>query len=217
MPGKAKEPFQFYVASYLVKICQERAGNLRELVECIRKVSENSISYHAIQSLESHHYTSFSSDFSQWILHACNEEILAERLGVIDVRDFGSIAELRESLVRIIEQHLEEFPAAASRAAFETFYFCELQETAEPLGGQATDLKELANGIAHLSLQTLHYHLISSYMRPPLKTNDFSAWIERQYERPELANALNRIDFYTNTLEGVRGEILKILRPWSQA
>lgn len=214
---KAKEPFQFYAASYLVKICHDRANNLRELAEGIRRVSDSSISYHAVQCLESHHYTSFSSDFSQWILHACNEEILAERLGVIDVRDFGCVGELRDSLVRILEQHLEEFPAAAARTAFETFYFCELSETAEPLGKQATDLRELADGIGHLSLQALHYHLISSYLRPPHKTNDFSAWIEQQFEMPEVAHALNRIDFYTNTLDGVRSEILKILRPWSQA
>jgi hypothetical protein len=215
MLKKAKEPFQFYAASYLVKICHERADNLRELADGIRRVSDNSIAYHAIQCLESHHYTSFSSDFSQWVLHACNEEILAERLGVIDVRDFSSIPDLRDSLARIIEQHLEEYPAAGDREAFETFYFCELSETTEPLGKQATDLRELADGIQHLSLQALHYHLISSYMRPPHKTNDFSSWIQQQFEQPELARALNRIDFYTNTLEGVRSEILKMLRPWT--
>lgn len=213
---KATEPFQFYAASYLVRIRRERANNVRELAGCLKVVPESSIFYHTIQTLESHHYTSFSSDFSQWVLHACNEEALAERMGIIDVRDFVSLAGLRESLVRIIEQHISGHPGSGSRAAFEPFYFCELQETTEPLEKRAFDLSELAQGIRQLSLQTLHHHFINAYMRPPLKTNDFSAWIERELELPEVAHALDRIDFYTNTLEGVREEILAVLHPWER-
>jgi hypothetical protein len=69
----------------------------------------------------------------------------------------------------------------------------------------------LADGIRDLGLQTLHYHFINSRLRLRLKTNDFSNWVERSLGLPGLARKLNRIDFYTNTLEGVRAEILQAL------
>jgi len=83
-----------------------------------------------------------------------------------------------------------------------------------PLGTQATNLQELSEGIKKLSLQSLHYHFINSRIRLKLKTNDFSHWIASSLKIPALAKDLNRVDFYTNTLEGVRAEILGTIDPW---
>ena len=65
-----------------------------------------------------------------------------------------------------------------------------------------------------MSLHTLHCHFINARLRPRLKANDFSYWIDDSLGLPELAEKLNGIDFYTNTLEGVRREILRVLAPW---
>jgi hypothetical protein len=65
-----------------------------------------------------------------------------------------------------------------------------------------------------MSLHTLHYHLINSRLRLQLKTNDFSFWIEHSLGLPELAEKINRVDFYTNTLEGVRDEVLRLIEGW---
>jgi hypothetical protein len=120
--GHAEQPFQFVAASYLVRIGALTAGTLRELEQGLRTCSEDSIFYHTFQSLEAHHYTSFSNDFAQWALAACNEPALAERLAVVDLRDVVSLADLRGSLVDVVESHLLENPAAAS-AGSELLYF----------------------------------------------------------------------------------------------
>ncbi|HEV2306253.1 MAG TPA: DUF5752 family protein [Candidatus Acidoferrales bacterium] len=39
--------------------------------------------------------TSYSSDFAQWTMAACNENELAEQLGAIDVRAFVDLEDLR--------------------------------------------------------------------------------------------------------------------------
>jgi hypothetical protein len=65
-----------------------------------------------------------------------------------------------------------------------------------------------------MSHQTLHYHFINSRLRLRLQTNDFSNWIDDSLGLPELARKINRIDFYTNTLEGIRKELIQVMESW---
>ena len=111
--------------------------------------------------------------------------------------------------------YLKNNPQSADRPAFEPFYFSEAVEVAVPLEATAYTVKELAEDIKKISLQTLHFHFINSRLRLQLRTNDFSMWLEDSQDLPELAERLNRIDFYTNTLEGVRKQIVKTLL-WHQ-
>lgn len=212
--SKSVKPFRFVAASYLIRIRGERAWTLAELAGHLRTVPPSSISYHTFQSLESHHYTMFSNDFAQWAVSACNETMLGEELAAIDIRDFVSLEDLRHALVEALESYLSRTPQSADRPGFEPFFFCEAREFAMPLATQATNLQELAEGIKKLSLQSLHYHFINSRIRLQLKTNDFSHWIASSLKLPALAQDLNRVDFYTNTLEGVRAEILGMIDPW---
>jgi hypothetical protein len=208
------EPFRFVAASYLILIRKERAWTLSELATHLRTVPPSSISFHTFQSLESHHYTLFSNDFAQWVVSSCNEALLGEALAAIDIRDFISLEEARNALVEALERYLESTPQSADRPGFEPFFFCEAKEFALPSGAQATNLQELCEGIKRLSVHPLHYHFINSRVRLQLKTNDFSYWISTSLGLPDLAEELNRVDFYTNTLEGVRAEVLKTIEPW---
>jgi Family of unknown function (DUF5752) len=212
--SKSVKPFRFVAASYLILIRSERAWTLAELAGHLRTVPPSSISYHTFQSLESHHYTLFSNDFAQWVVSSCNETMLGEELAAIDIRDFVSLEDLRHALVESLEGYLGRTPQSADRPGFEPFFFCEAREFALPLGRQAINLQELSDGIKKLSLQSLHYHFINSRIRLQLKTNDFSNWIANSLKLPALAEDLNRVDFYTNTLEGVRAEILGMIDPW---
>jgi hypothetical protein len=209
--GRADQPFQFVAASYLVRIGATMAQTLDELVEGLRSCSEASIFYHTFQSLETHHYTSFANDFAQWALAACNEPALAERLGVIDLREVVSLADLRAGLVNIVDGHLQENPAAAGRRGFETFYFCEAREITVPFGPPVSTIDDLAAGIRLLGHQSLHYHFINSRLRLHLRTNDFSHWITANFNLPKLAARLDRIDFYNDTLDDLREDILAVL------
>ena len=211
---RSQEPFQFVAASYLVRICPERANNLAELAAELKTVSDNSIFYHTFQSLEEHHYTPFSSEFAQWVVASCNQYSLAEQMAALDVGRFVSIDELRHELVTVIEDYIAQFPQAREARGFEPFYFCEEIEFTLPLDMRATTLAELADGIRNLSPQSLHHHFINSRLRLRLQTNDFSHWIDRNFELTELAFRLNQVDFHTNTLDSLRDELVATIEPW---
>jgi hypothetical protein len=212
---RATSPFEFVTASYLVRILPQRANTLGELADGLRTCSDASIFHHTFQSLERHHYTTFSNDFAQWTSAACNEPWLAERLAAVDVRDITSLQTLREALVDPIDHHISGHPDAAKRRAFEPFYFCESLGVQVPLGTSASTLPELSAGIAALSLQTIHHHFINSRIRLHLATNDFSHWIDQSLGLPPLARKLDRIDVYVNTLDDLRREILATLSSWT--
>jgi len=211
---RAEQPFQFVAASYLIRIGAEPVCTLGEFARSLRTCPLASIFYHTFQSLETHHYyTAFSSEFAQWALAACNEAALAEQLAIVDLREIVSLDDLRDILADIVSDYLKEHPQATDRRAFEAFYFSEVREVTVPCGSPAWTLPELAEGIRHLGHQSLHYHFINSRLRLQLKTNDFSYWLEHSLHQPKLAVRLNRIDFYNDTLDDLRQDILAILDP----
>jgi len=184
-----------------------------ELLGAIRTCPESSIFQHTFQTLAEHHFISsgFSNDFSHWAFASCNEVELAERLAAIDVREFTSIAALRERLIHIIETYLQKNPRAATRAAMEPFYLMASDLVVIPTPYLARNLEEFAEGLRKVSIHAIYYHFIDARLRLKLNSNDFSVWLERELDLSQAAEKVNRIDIYTSTLEGVRRGILKIV------
>jgi hypothetical protein len=209
----ARSPFYFNSASHLLRIGREKATTLQELLEAIRTCAESSIFQHTFQTLEEHHFIGegFSNDFSHWAFASCNEVGLAERLAAIDVREFTSIAKLRERLVLIMEEYLQRNPRAATRTAMEPFYLMASDLVVVPTPYVARNLEEFADGLRKVSIHAIYYHFIDARLRLKLNNNDFSVWLEQELDLAQVADRLNRIDIYTSTLEGVRRGILKII------
>jgi len=209
----ARSPFYFNSASHLLRIGREKASNLQELLEAMRTCAESSIFQHTFQTLEEHHFIreGFSNDFSHWAFASCNEVGLAERLAAIDVREFTSIATLRERLVLIMEEYLQKNPRAATRPAMEPFYLMASDLVVVPTPYVARNLEEFAEGLRKVSIHGIYYHFIDARLRLKLNNNDFSVWLETELDLAQAAARLNRIDIYTSTLEGVRRGILKII------
>ena len=212
-PRWARSPFYFNSASHLLRIGREKATTLMELLEAIRTCPESSIFQHTFQTLAEHHFISsgFSNDFSHWAFASCNEVELAERLAAIDVREFTSIATLRERLIHVIESHLQKNPRAAGRTAMEPFYLMASDLVVVPTPYVARNLEEFADGLRKVSIHAIYYHFIDARLRLKLNSNDFSVWLDKELDLPQAADKVNRIDIYTSTLEDVRRSILKIV------
>lgn len=210
---KATTPFEFYAVSYLTRIGNQSAGTIGELLEGLEQCSDASIFHHTFQTLGAHHFLTenFSNDFAQWAMADANRNDLAELLASLDIRDYVSIAALRDDLCRIVGDFCAASPALAGQTALERFYFCEGVEVTIPVGAQATTLEEFRQGIERLSHAGFYFHFISSRLRLQLQTNDFSHWLANSLGLKTLADSVNRIDIYTNTLEGTRARMLRLI------
>lgn len=209
----AHTPFDFVTASYLTRIGTQSAGTLAELLTGLEHCSDASIFHHTFQTLGVHHFLTegFSNDFAQWTLSSTNRNDLAEQLAALDIRDYTSIAALRSDLCRVVRDFCEAQPQFASQSGLERFYFCESVEVTVPLGRSARDLDQFREGLEHLSHAGFYFHFISSRLRLQLQTNDFSHWLSASLGRRTLADNINHIDVYTNTLDSARAKMLRLI------
>jgi hypothetical protein len=209
----AETPFEFVTVSYLTRIGNQSAGTLAEFLTGLEHCSDASIFHHTFQTLGRHHFLTegFSNDFAQWVLADANRDDLAEQLAALDIRDYVSIAALRSDLCRVVGDYCAAFPHFASQATLERFYFCESVEVTVPLDRQARTLNEFRDGIEHLSHAGFYFHFISSRLRLQLQTNDFSHWFADGLGLTTLADSVNHIDIYTNTLDSSRAKLLRLI------
>lgn len=209
----AETPFEFVTVSYLTRIGNQSAGTLAEFLTGLEHCSDASIFHHTFQTLGSHHFLTegFSNDFAQWVLADANRDDLAEQLAALDIRDYVSIPALRSDLCRVVGDYCVAFPHFASQATLERFYFCESTEVTVPLGRSARTLDEFRDGVAHLSHASFYFHFISSRLRLQLQTNDFSHWLADGLGLATLADSVNHIDIYTNTLDSSRAKLLRLI------
>ncbi len=209
----AETAFEFFTVSYLTRIGNQSAGTVAELLTGLQHCSDASIFHHTFQTLGSHHFLTegFSNDFAQWAYADANREDLAEQLAALDVRDYLSIAALRSDLCRVVADYCDGHAEFVNQTALERFYFCESVEVTVPFGLTARTLDEFRYGIQHLSHASFYFHFISSRLRLQLKTNDFSHWLADGLGLGTLANSVDRIDIYTNTLDSARAKLLRLI------
>src|ERR1700681_3589077 len=128
-------PFEFFTVSYLTRIGNQSAGTITEFLKGLQECSDASIFHHTFQTLGVHHFLTenFSNDFAQWAMADANRNDLGEQMASLDVRDYLSIAALREDLCRMVSDFCAAYPEFANQAALERFYFCEGVEVMVPL------------------------------------------------------------------------------------
>ena len=208
----AKKSFVFNSASHILRIGTERAKNLSELLDAARTCPESSIFQHMFQTLAEHHFIreGFSNDFAHWAFFACNETTLAEHLSGIDVREFTSVAAMRQRIIEVLDAYLKKNSASGPRPALETFYFCSSDTIVIPTTISVRTLAEFIEGLRKVSLHSIHYHFINARLRTKLNTNDFSVWLTEELGMPELADRIEALDIYTSTLEGVRRSMIRL-------
>ena len=209
----AQTPFEFCAVSSLTRIGNQSAGTIEELRQGLQHCSDASIFYHTFQTLGVHHFLTenFSNDFAQWAMADANRNDLGEQLATLDIRDYFTLAALRSDLCRLVGDYCLAYPEFANQTALERFYFCEGVEATVPLGEQARTLDEFRRGIGRLSHAGFYFHFISSRLRLHLKTNDFSQWLANGLGLTTLADSINKIDIYTNTLESTRAKMLRLI------
>jgi hypothetical protein len=207
-------PFYFYTSSNLVELTGEKANTLEELLVLLKQCSGSAIFFHVFQSYRERHFAieKYPSDFAQWISTSLDEESLAERLGSLDVRDFTSIRALRESILKIIQDHVEKYPQCGNRLGKTPFFLCQSISVVVPTPYIAWNLEDFHQIMGKIGIRSIHYHLIEARLRLGMHTNDFSHWLRDSSERKRLAQQIEDIDIYLYTLEEIRRMILQYVQ-----
>ncbi len=207
-----QQPFVFHTERRLVMLTGRSARNLAELLEHIRQVSGSSIFYHTHHQYLSHHFEKpvFHSDFASWVSVALLEEALSEKLAAIDILSFGSIRELREAIIKMLESYMGEIGVRRQDCLpSQRFHFCESKSFIMPTGLVACDVPDFFAKLPKVANTSLYFHFFEARLRLERPTNDFSSWLSyRGADR--LAQAIDKLNPYRMTMEELREEIVKI-------
>jgi septum formation topological specificity factor MinE len=213
--NKAKEPFTFKTRFHLSELTGLKARNIEELLSRIKEVPGSCIYHHTHRFLQLHEYSSPESpnDFGYWIASALGEDELAEKLSSIDIIEFNSLRAIREKIVAVIEQYIEENPSCKQRSVKfdKEFYFVKSINFVTPTSYVANDLAEFKAGLIKVSTNSIYFHMFDAKLRLEKETNDFSKWAEESLGDVELAREISKLDPYSYALDDLRIAIINIV------
>lgn len=190
------------------------AINLRELRDRIAVCSDDSLYHHFCETLlvPMFDYPDYRNDFAVWARHHLHDEVLGERLGIIDPYSFSSLHELRAIVLEIIDEHLSERVMVPWAPPGHEFYFMEATTVVFDTGKRLSRPEELPAAIAAMTGGSIYFHFLEARRRPPIGTDDFSAWMENlEGDWSAYRVALRAIDFPFYTLSEIKKELVRLL------
>lgn len=208
--------------SFVVRDCAltaiatgKSADNLRELRDQLLEIHEGSVYYHFWGTLLRPRFDDplFNNDFAIWSHQALHDDILAERLAVIDPTDFEDLEDLRLELVEVMEQRLDETESPAWVGYDRRFHFVRSQIVVFDTGRLIERPDQLPDLIPQMSVGSIFYHVIDARRRYPKGLDDFRAWIDGfGNEYKAACSAIARVDPYFVTLVELRDKLATALR-----
>jgi hypothetical protein len=188
----------------------QKAQNLKELRDNLQRVDSSSLYYHFWGGLlhAGFEEREYGNDFAEWVRHSVHDAALAERLAVIDPSGFENLELMRQCLVEIIEERLDETEALTWVPVDRQYQFIRSQIVVFSTECAAQRPEQLAGIIPKLSASSVFYHFIDARQRLPDGEDDFRAWLSAWGERyADLKRQLAAIDPYFTTLNELRDQV----------
>jgi hypothetical protein len=208
------------VEPFIVKDCAllniatgKKAQNLREMRDQLLDVSLGSIYHHFWDRLLRHRFDEpqYNNDFAEWVRYALQDSILAERLSIIDPAACADPESLRQELLEVVEQRLDETEMISWAALDMQFHFVSSQilvfDTGETIGAP----EQLGEAVSKMSVGSLFYHFIDARRRSAEMMDDFRSWLRSCSDNYEdLCSQLASVDPYFTPLMELRTELANL-------
>lgn len=195
----------------------ERAGSLTELRDRLMTTHLDCIYFHFWGGrLDTQFpFPEFHNDFASWAHHALHDEYLAERFGIIDPTDYNSLNNLRNDLIDIVEDRLEESPNIVWANKQDEFHFIRSIIIVSETSIVINTPEDLPKALNQLPPSSIFYHFIDSRSRTPEHRDDFSAWLKTFGTKySTLVENIESIDPYFLSLTELRKELIKIVKKY---
>jgi hypothetical protein len=186
-----------------------KAQNLREFCSALQQISLGSIYHHFWGRLLRPLFDEpeYNNDFASWAHRALHDKPLAEQLSMVIPTDFDNLEDLRQEMVEVIEQRLDESEYVPWARADQQFHFLQSQVVVFDTGSRFHHPAEIVPELPNLSTGSIFYHFIDARSRTPERHDDFTAWLqgyESEIEYNELCKMLCSVDPYFSSLKEIR-------------
>ena len=191
----------------------QKAQDLRELRDKLHTIPQGSIYYHFWGSRLRPRFDDpqYINDFATWTHYQVHDDTLAERLAIVDPTDFQDLESLRQELIEIVEQRLDEIQWPTLVRSDAQFHFIRSQIVVFDTGYCVESPEGLAESVPNMSLGSIYYHFIDARHRLPTGQNDFFTWLNGFGETyRDLCVKLASIDPYFVTLGELRSNLANV-------
>ncbi|MGB9712661.1 MAG: DUF5752 family protein [Dissulfurimicrobium sp.] len=212
MPTK-NEPFRIMDCALVGISTGYKAQNLRELRDCLSKAPKNSIYNHFWGRFLQPHFDEpeYNNDFAAWIYRGLHVKALAEKLSVIDPTDYSDIEALRQELLEVIDEYLDESEYVPWAKADDMFYFIQSQIIIFDTNRMINHPAELVQTVPAMGRGSIFYHYIDARRRTPDRSDDFSAWLMAWGDGyNDLRLKIMSIDPYFSSLNEIKEKLSRI-------
>ena len=206
-------PFQFIGCVELRQALDHRARDERELLDRLEDVPAGSVFYHTHGYFLRHRpiTTAYGNDFAAWAAVQVRDQVLAERLAIINPFEMASLEDLRDELMSAVHDHLLRLSTVPRVEFGEVFHFQQSHIVEVPLGPAVNTLTEFRAGLADVDASAIYFHMVEARARLGRRSGDFAEWIRTSLQLPALAEGIERIDAYMTSLERVRARVLVLV------
>lgn len=190
-----------------------KALNLAELRDRLEVVDIASIYHHFWGGLLTPRFEEreFHNDFAGWARHSLREPELAERLAAIDPGEAENMEAVRQEILALIDDTLDESETSRWMPAAREFEFLRGQLVVFDTGRRLQKPADLAEQIPKMSTSSIFYHFIDARSRVPENGDDFSLWLTGyEAKHLDLCGKLAAIDPFFSSLSQIRQELASL-------
>jgi hypothetical protein len=211
----ALSPFWFRECFIMSSPLGLKAVNLRELLQALQEVDDAVILYHLFQSrlAISQPEVEYPNDFALWAANSLQDAKLAEKLSSFDPFDYENLGEVRQAIIDLLEEYLWDLPYVPWARPGLELHFCEASTVVMRSDICAHTLREFCDSLSQVGLDSVYYHFFEARLRLEEKgVDDFSYWIETNFDLPDLVAAIRGIDSYFYNLKEIRSALLGLIK-----
>ena len=193
----------------------KRVLTVRELRDTLAVIRPDSVYYHFWGSLLQPRFDEreYNNHFAAWAWRGLHDAPLAERLAVVDPTEFEGLEALREELLEVIEQRIDESEALHWARAKEPFEFIRSQIVVFDTRKRLRHPEELAEVTPTIAPSSIFYHFIDARRRLHSSSDDFREWLNDFGGRyADLASRLAEVDPYFGTLTELRQQLADLFQ-----
>lgn len=205
----------FYIKDCVLSVLSTglSASSLAELREIIETIHSGSIYYHfwGERLRPGFVHSEYINAFSSWAHFSLHDDILAERLAILDPSEYHDTEALRAAVLEIIEKRVDEIDFHLLLRKEHRFYFLRSILTVFDSPYIIKNPSDWKMIMPTLSDGSIYYHFIDSRRRTHLK-DDFSLWFESfEGEYAEVVEKIRHIDPYPLSLREIKNRLVKII------
>jgi hypothetical protein len=212
MMKKKQYPFKFIACTEVRELLGLHADNEVQLMEMLEDIPPDSIYYHMHSYFLRHVYLAgpYPNDFANWAAVQLRDRVLGEKLAAVTISPQKSIEDIRLEVIEVIDSHLCKTKTNPSATYGSPFHFMKSEIVEIPLQKEARNLSEFTDILRDIHASAIYYHIFEARIRVRRGRNDFSTWLGDIRGLRDLADRIEKIDFYMHSLEGLRAGILKL-------